>query len=136
MGGAKGGDAGRDSVMKARTLLVAGTMLVASPLGAGDRLAMKVTPAVCFSPANLIVRTRVEADPKNRELEVSAESVDFYRSSAIQLEGERAPRTRQFEFRSLPPGTYSVRVNLFDAGGHSLAQAQQDVRVIASGGGQ
>jgi hypothetical protein len=121
--------------MKVCVLLVGGALLVASPLGARERLAMKVTPAVCFSPANLLVRTTVEADSRNRELEVSAESVDFYRSSAIQLDGESAPRTRQFEFRSLPPGSYSVTVNLMDGGGHSLARAQQDVQVIASGGG-
>lgn len=108
---------------------------MASPLGANERLAVKVTPAVCFSPANLMVRATVQADPQNHELEVSAESADFYRSSAIQLDGESAPRTQQVEFRSLPPGNYSVTVSLFDAKGKSRAQAHQDVQVIASGGG-
>ena len=54
----------------------------------------------------------IEADQDNRAVEIVAESADFYRSSQIQLEGDKAPRTTNFEFRSLPPGTYEVRALL------------------------
>lgn len=108
----------------------------ALPLGAGQRLTLKVSPAVSFAPANLIVRATIVADADNRAVEIVAESDDFYRSSQIQLEGERAAHTNMFEFRSLPPGTYEVRASLVGADGRSRAVARQQVNVFASGGSE
>lgn len=103
--------------------------------GAGERISMKVSPAVAFAPANLIVRAMIEADAGNRSIEVVAESADFYRSSQIQLEGDKAPRTNLFEFRSLPPGIYEVRALLLGVDGQQRAYARQQISVIASGAG-
>jgi hypothetical protein len=106
------------------------------PAGAGDRLAMRVSPAISFAPANLVVRAFVEADADNRAVEIVAESPDFYRSSAIQLDGDRAPRTSMFEFRSLPPGTYEVSAVLLGSGGQTRATVRQEINVIPGGGNQ
>ena len=112
-----------------------GTLMLTTtlPLGAGERITLRVSPALSFAPANLIVRATVLADADNRALEIVAESADFYRSSLIQLEGDRAARTNQLEFRSLPPGTYEVRAKLFGGNGESRATIRQQVNVIASG---
>ena len=119
-----------------RAMLVGAMMLAASPLGAGERLVVKVSPAVSFSPASLIVRTTIEADAGNRSLQVSAESEDFYRSSEVPLDGDKAPRIDQLRFRDLPPGSYDVRVDLVGTDGRSRARAHQQVEVIASGNGR
>ena len=113
-------------------LLVVATL----PAGAGERMIMKVTPAVAFAPANLIVRAVVEADADNRAIEVVAESEDFYRSSQIQLDGDHAPRTNTFEFRSLPPGNYSVKAILMGLGSEPRVTLRQQVNVMASGAGR
>ena len=105
------------------------------PLGAGERMTLKVSPAVAFAPANLIVRAVVVSDADNRAMEIVAESEDFYRSSRVQLEGEHAPRTSQFEFRNLPPGTYEVRAHLFGSNGAERASIRQQINVMASGAG-
>ncbi len=110
-------------------------MTAALPLGAGEKITMKVSPAVSFAPANLIVRAMVLADADNRAVEIVAESDDFYRSSMIQLEGDKAARTTQFEFRSLPPGNYEVRANLYGSNGARSATIRQQINVIASGAG-
>ena len=102
--------------------------------GAGEKLTMRVTPAVAFAPANLMVRAMIEADADNRAVEVVAESNEFYRSSEIQLDGDRAPRTNTFEFRSLPPGNYQVTATLLSSTGQRRASAAAHVNVIASGG--
>ena len=102
--------------------------------GAHDALTMRVSPAVAFAPANVVVRAMIEADARNRTVEIIAESPGFYRSSEIELDGDRAPRTNTFEFRSLPSGTYEVRAILRDASGQSRAAARMQVNVIASGG--
>ena len=104
--------------------------------GAGEPISMKVSPAVAFAPANLVVRATIEADADNRAVEIVAESADFYRSSQIQLEGDKAPRTNRFEFRSLPPGTYEVRARLIGADGQPRGNARQQVNVIANGAGE
>lgn len=121
--------------MKVRAALFGVLMLATTlPLGAGERMTLKVSPAVAFAPANLIVRATILADADNRAVEIVAESDDFYRSSEIQLEGERAARTNTFEFRSLPPGMYEVRANLLGADGRTRATIRQSVNVIESGG--
>jgi len=122
--------------MKLRATLFGILMLLTTlPMGAGERITVKVSPAVAFAPANLVVRTMIEADQDNRAVEIVAESADFYRSSQIQLEGDKAPRTTNFEFRSLPPGTYEVRALLIGTGGEQRAFARQTINVIASGAG-
>jgi hypothetical protein len=121
--------------MKLRATLFGLLILTSTlPAGAGDRLTMKVSPAVCFAPANLIVRAVIEADAQNRTIEIVAESSEFYRSSEIQLDGDKAPRTTTFEFRSLPPGTYDVSARLIGSGGER-AQVHQQVNVITSASG-
>jgi hypothetical protein len=103
------------------------------PLGAKERMTLKVSPAVAFAPANLIVRTMIEAAAENRAVEIVAESTEFYRSSEIQLDGEHAPRTTTFEFRSLPPGDYEVKATLLGSDGSALATVRQQMNVIATG---
>jgi hypothetical protein len=107
------------------------------PAGAGesDRMALRVSPAVAFAPANLVVRATIAADESNRAVEIVAESESFYRSSEITLEGDRAPRISLFKFRSLPPGTYEVRATLRGAHGEDRSTIRQQVNVIASGAG-
>jgi hypothetical protein len=121
--------------MKRVVLIGLLTATAALPLGAKERepMTIRVTPAVSFAPANLIVRATIENNAANRGFEIVAESEDFYRSSQIELNGDEAPRTTMFEFRSLPPGTYEVRAVLYGVSGDARAEVRQQVNVIASG---
>src|SRR5688500_1470898 len=92
-------------VRKAAVVLI---VMVGLPVTAGERLAMRVTPAMAFEPAVLTVRTVIEADADNRVLEIVAQSADYYRSSSIELDGASAPRLNVFEFKNLPNGIYDV----------------------------
>src|SRR5207253_1406924 len=122
------GDPGCDGATVKRPILLAGVlMFTAAPIGAGDRIAIRVSPSVAFAPANLIVRTTVETNRQNRMLEVVAESEDFYRSSEMPLDGEHAPHTAIVEFRSMPGGTYRVRALVKDASGEPLGSAQANL---------
>ena len=108
-------------------------VLIASGVDANDRLALRVSPAVAFAPANLSVRATVQADAANRSIEIVAESADFYRSSEIQLEGDSAPRTTTFQFRSLPTGEYSVRGILRGQGGREITTVETKVNIVDNG---
>jgi hypothetical protein len=113
-----------------------GILLCTTTLGAGERMTVKVSPAVAFAPANLIVRTMIEADADNRAIAIVAESADFYRSSEIQLDGDHAPRTNTVEFRSLPSGTYQVKAMLIGTGAEPRAMIRRQINVIANGAGR
>jgi hypothetical protein len=124
--------------MNARTMLYAMglfTLTVAptTSVAAKQPLSIRVSPAVAFAPANLIIQTRIDPDSCNRALEVVAESEDFYRASMVQLEGDRAPKTTLFEFRSLPPGEYEVRASVIGADGQAKAITRTQVHVVESG---
>jgi hypothetical protein len=83
-------------------------LLLGHPLQGGDALRMKVFPAVQRAPAVLTIRISVEKADQNRWLHVTAESPTFYRSSEIQIDGERAAALNVFQFRDMPTGLYQV----------------------------
>lgn len=119
--------------MKLRVLLCGMLVLLTMPIGVrtGERLAMRVSPSVAFAPADLVVRTTIESNAANRAIEVIAECADFYRSSEIPLDGEKAARTAQFAFRNLPGGVYNVRAVLKGKNEESLAQTRLEINVAS-----
>lgn len=114
-------------------MLVLGLALAGTTAAGKDAVSIRVSPAVSFAPAHLIIQTRIEPDDNNRAIEVVAHSEEFYRSSTIPLEGERAPRTTTVQFVSLPSGDYEVTAALIGADGQRRALARMHVNVIESG---
>jgi hypothetical protein len=126
----------REAVMKARYFVV-GLTLAATTVAAGNQpLAIRVSPAVSFAPANLVIRTSVEPDGENRSLEVIADSGGFYRASGVTLDGDRAPKTTQFEFRSVPAGEYEVTVIVTGGDGRQRAVSRAHTKVLESASGR
>lgn len=100
------------------------------PAHARERVSLRVSPVVAFAPANLLVRATVDVNAENRSLEIIAESVDFYRSSEITLDGDRAPRVTQLQFKSLPGGAYQVRAVLRGVERREIATTETEVNVV------
>ena len=96
-------------------------------------LTLSVTPSYAFAPATVQVRVRLDPSADNRALEIVADSSEFYRSSLVQLEGERAPRVISLDFRNLPEGAYEIRSVLFDSMGRERAAICAHTNVIRSG---
>jgi hypothetical protein len=119
--------------MNVRLLLIGLAVAASTGVGASERISIRVSPATCFAPANLTIRTSVEPDADNRAMEIVADSAEFYRSSVVQLDGDRAPKTTIFEFRSLPPGEYKVTAAVFGSDGRRRGVAFSQVRVVESG---
>jgi hypothetical protein len=119
--------------MKVRWLMVAMMLTSTAVGGAKERVSMRVSPAFSFAPANLVIRASVEPDAQNRSIEVIADSEEFYRSSTIELEGDHAPKTMMFEFRSLPPGDYELTATVNGAGGQRRAITRATVTVFEAG---
>lgn len=75
---------------------------------ATEKLSLRVTPNVSNAPSNVIVQARVARHPDNRWLHIEADSSAFYRSSLIQLNGDKAPMVTEIRLNHLPGGNYTV----------------------------
>jgi len=100
---------------------------LASSVNAGQRLKVYIGNV---SRAEVIVQAIVEQAPENRALEVVAQSEDFYRSSMIELDGERAPRLNSVVLARMPSGLYEVTVHVLNAKGDTVARDFKWVRVV------
>jgi len=119
--------------MRLRVLAIGLAIATTTGARANDSISIRVSPSVSFAPANLVIRTSVEPDADNRVMEIVADSQEFYRSSSVPVEGDRAPKTTMFEFRSLPPGEYRVTAVLFGSNGQRRGTAWAQVKVVESG---
>jgi hypothetical protein len=101
---------------------------------ASEWLTMRVSPTQAFAPVNLWVRVQIEPNADNRVLLIVADSSAFYRSSQIQLEGDRAPKTFSIEYPNVPGGEYEVTCMLVNGMGRERATVHETARVVPSGG--
>jgi hypothetical protein len=69
------------------------------------------------APASVVVRAIVEHDADNRQLEIVADSLDFYRRTVVELDGEEAPKTTELKLIDIPGGEYEVTATLYTVHG-------------------
>ena len=107
--------------MKSRLTIAAVTtigLLIASGSGdASEKLMLRVTPNVSSAPSTVVVKATVARNADNRWLHIEAESGAFYRSSEVQLEGDKAPLITEIRLNNLPGGEYTVMAVLRDSSG-------------------
>ena len=98
-------------MMERRVLLAVFTIGLTLAIGetaATEKLSLRVTPNVSAAPSNVIVKATVAKNADNRWLVIEADSGTFYRSSSIQLDGEKAPTVTEIRLSNLPSGEYAV----------------------------
>ena len=118
-------------IMRVILMLSALLSLTTIPASTGEHLRIDVSPLMSFAPSNFKILTRLVPSDENRILDIIADSGEFYRSSQIPLEGERAPAIIALEFRDMPPGDYEVYGVLTDRAGERRAVSRQRVRVVS-----
>jgi hypothetical protein len=101
---------------------------------ANECMSMKVSPRQALAPVNLRVSVWVEPNAENRILTIVADSPQFYRSSQIALEGDRAPKTFTIEYPNVPGGQYEVTSALFNSTGRERATIRESAHVVPVGG--
>ena len=117
-----------------RTIFVTVILLLLGPLGTPRTPAKQVVEIIVrghfFSaPATVPVTIAVEPGADNRVLVVEADSDDYYRSSSIELDGDKEKRLHSVELRSLPAGEYVVRAQV-KSKSDVLGTAVQDLVVM------
>ncbi len=117
---------------RAAVILAALGLAATSPLRAGERLTMRVSPTVAMAPATLVITTKAEPDASNRVLQIQVESEGYYRSSLMQVDGEEAAASRTVHYDGVPGGTYEIRATLFGPGGKMRAEAIRRVQIVST----
>ena len=64
------------------------------------------------APATVPITVAVEPGEKNRILVVEVDSEDYFRSSGVELDGDKEKRLHSVEFKSLPAGEYTLRAEV------------------------
>lgn len=107
--------------MKSRMTFAAvttiGLLFASGSSGASEKLMLRVTPNVSSAPSTVVVKATVAKNADNRWLHIEAESGAFYRSSEVQLEGDKAPLITEIRLNNLPGGEYTVMAVLRDSSG-------------------
>jgi hypothetical protein len=114
-------------------LTITGLTFATGSLAAEQRLTLRVTPNVSSAPSNVTIRAYVAPNEKNRSLRIEADSGVFFRSSQIQLDGDKAPTLTEFRFHSLPSGNYTVQAVLRDSAGEETV-VRRTALVLSSSG--
>jgi hypothetical protein len=96
-----------------------------------ETLRLSVTPKVTTAPATVKVIALIDRNAGNRELVVEADSGEYFRSSAIQLDGADAAISYEVWFRSLPPGEYAITAFVEDDHG-KMTRATTTARILGS----
>lgn len=106
------------------SLLVLGALSVPqSP--AKELVEIKVHGYYFAAPATVPITVAVEPGAQNRLLVVEVDSDDYFRSSGVELDGDKEKRLHSVEFKSLPAGEYTLRAQVL---------SKSDVLGVATGG--
>lgn len=112
---------------------VLGLVIVAAHAGlAKDILEIRLRGHYYAEPATVLITVAVEPDPRHRTLVVEADGQNYFRSSAVMLDGENEKRLHSVEFKNLPAGAYTLRAQVRSTEG-VLATATQDLVVTGIG---
>jgi hypothetical protein len=113
-----------------RTAIVTAALVVLGALSvpqspAKEIVEIKVHGYYFAAPATVPITVAVEPSAKNRLLVVEVDSDDYFRSSGVELDGDKAKRLHSVEFKSLPAGEYTLRAQVL---------SKTDVLATATGG--
>ena len=101
-------------------MLIMTAMVIPTVARAEDRvpeLSVRMTPTVAQAPATVQLLVRVPPRAENRRLRVTIDSAAYYRSSDVQLDGDRAATVHSLRWLGIPSGEYEVVVQLIRADG-------------------
>lgn len=99
-------------VARNRLALCAIAVAIGWPVGGEEPLRGRVRPSYGIAPSDVVIQAFIEPNPLNRSVTFVVDSGSFYSSSVAELDGDRAPRSKEIRFRMLPAGSYEVRLTL------------------------
>jgi hypothetical protein len=93
-------------------VLVSGVLSGSMHLSADEAISITVRPSVATARGTAQLKVLIAPNEKNRQLIWEADGPNYYRSSAIELEGASAPRSYFFTVKDLAEGSLEVRATI------------------------
>ena len=94
------------------------------------RLRLRVWPAFAMAPADVRIDATVDPREENRALRITVDSGEFFRASTIALDGEKAPKYYNVQYRALPEGDFTVQLELIGQDGVQRALEHQEFHIL------
>lgn len=101
-----------------------------SALATASRMTHESRALVLDAPGEVEFAIRISPTAHSKELRVSADSGDFYRSTTIGLGGADSDPLHTFVWRGFPAGDYEVVGALLDDTGAEQIVVQASLRVL------
>ncbi len=114
-------------------MLAAGVLTGSMHLSADEAVSITVRPAVAHVKGNAQVKVLVARHERNRSLVWEVDGPNYYRSSAMDLDGASSPRSYFFMMRDLPAGSFEVRASV-RRNDNTIAMDRSSIRVIGGPG--
>jgi hypothetical protein len=115
-----------------RTVQIAAVLgvLASTAVSAAEPVEVRVSSSFVLEGANVVITVRIAPDEDNRFLTIQTDSLNYYRSSRIQLSGDTAPALHTMQLHSLPSGSYEIRAVLTRTDKDVEQSAPMRLRVI------
>jgi hypothetical protein len=91
----------------------------------GPPLTLRVTPRLAWIGSAVQALVRIIPDDRNRRLQITVDSPDYYRSSDVTLDGADARRSHLLLLTSLPAGSYAIHAVVYGTSGERGRIEQQ-----------
>jgi len=110
-------------------MLAAGVLAGSMQSSADAPISITVRPAVAHTNSEARVKVLVARNERNRSLVWEVDGPNYYRSSAMELDGASSPRSYFFTMRDLPAGSFEVRASV-RRDDNSVSMDRSAIRVI------
>ena len=102
-------------------------------LSADEAISITVRPTVASVNGSANLKVLVARNNLNRALVWEVDGPNYYRSSAIELDGAASPRSYFFTLRDLPAGSFEVRATVRRNDNTEVAD-RSSIRVVGGPG--
>ena len=120
------------TIIRSLALIIPLVALSGTSGSAKDNVEIRLNGRFFAEPATVQLIVAVEPNAENRRLRVEADGDSMYRSTEIDLAGDKDQRLHTVEFKNLSAGGYTLRAQVL-SNESVRSQAEQEIMVTGDG---
>ena len=120
------------TIIRSLALIIPLVALSGTSGSAKDNVEIRLNGRFFAEPATVQLIVAVEPNSENRRLRVEADGDSMYRSTEIDLAGDKEQRLHTVEFKNLSAGGYTLRAQVL-SNESVRSQAEQEIMVTGDG---
>jgi hypothetical protein len=120
------------TIVRSLALIIPLVAFAGTSGSAKDNVEIRLNGRFFAEPATVQLIVAVEPNAENRRLRVEADGDSMYRSTEIDLAGDKEQRLHTVEFKNLSAGGYTLRAQVL-SNDSVRSQAEQEIMVTGDG---